>query len=141
GPAVHLLIAPLLFMGVLLSGGSFFGETAAVPTSLRDLAPLLFWTNLGLFAFNLIPAFPMDGGRVLRALLGLLMPLERATRIAAFIGQTLAMAFGVFAVVSGQWLLLVLALFVFLGAAQEAAFFRGRAAVIGRRAREAMMTE
>ncbi len=140
GPAVHVLLAPVLFASVIVSGAPFFPLSDVLATG-RDLAPLLFWSNLFLCVFNLIPAFPMDGGRVLRALLSLLMPIEGATRIATFVGQTIAITMGVFAAVTGQWLLIVIAMFVFLGAAQEAALYRGRAAVLGRRAGEAMMTE
>jgi stage IV sporulation protein FB len=144
GPAVNVVLGLAMLLAALLLDDNpvaVLRPEVPMPAAVRDLLPMLFWGNLALLGFNLIPAFPMDGGRVLRALLTLLMPIERATHIAAFVGQTLAMAFAVFAVVSGQWLLLAVALFVFLGAAQEAAYFRGRAAVVGRRAREAMMTE
>lgn len=141
GPAVHVLIVPLLFGALVVSGVPLRLDPAAEGFSWADAGWLLLSSNIVLFFFNLIPAFPMDGGRVLRALLSLLMPIDGATRIAAFVGQTIAIAMGVYGAVSGQWLLIVVAMLVFLGAAQEAAFYRGRAAVVGRRAREAMMTE
>jgi Zn-dependent protease/CBS domain-containing protein len=136
GPLVNLVIGGLLFVVALVAGVPLVMPSA--PTG--SLVTNLIVANAMLFLFNLVPAFPMDGGRILRALLTLVLPEDRATQIAAGVGQVLALGFGVFAVATGQWLLLVIALFVFLGAAQEAAFTRGRAAVRGRTAREAMVT-
>jgi len=104
------------------------------------ILPKLLAANLALLAFNLIPAFPMDGGRVLRASLSLVFGEEKATRVAAAVGQGIAVLFGATGLFTGQWGLLFIALFVFLGAGQEAAFNRRRAMVVGRTAREAMIT-
>lgn len=136
GPLVNLVIGGLLFVVALVLGLPLVMPSA--PTG--SLVTNLIVANATLFLFNLVPAFPMDGGRILRALLSLVVAEDRATQIAATIGQVLAVGFGIFAVATGQWLLLVIAMFVFLGAAQEAAFTRGRAAVRGRTAREAMVT-
>src|SRR6266704_3390189 len=112
GPAVNLIIAFCLF----ITGGSFvYPPTAA--TSLNDV---LLTINVALVLFNLLPAFPMDGGRVLRALLATRLSYARATQIAASIGQGCAFIFG-FIGLFGNPLLLFIALFVYMGASQEAA--------------------
>jgi Zn-dependent protease len=76
-----------------------------------------------LVLFNLIPAFPMDGGRVLRALLAMAMPYARATQIAARIGQGLAVVFAIFGFL-GNPILIFIAMFIFVGAQQEASMTR-----------------
>jgi stage IV sporulation protein FB len=79
----------------------------------------LLWANVALVVFNMIPAFPMDGGRVLRSLLALVVSHENATLVAATVGQAAAIAFGVFGIWSQQWMLVLVALFVFLAARAE----------------------
>ena len=80
----------------------------------------LLWANVVLLGFNLLPAFPMDGGRVLRAALATRMTYQRATGIAARVGRTFALLFGAFGLLSDPILVLI-ALFVWLSAAGEAA--------------------
>ena len=75
--------------------------------------------NFILFVFNLLPAFPMDGGRVLRAWLAKSKPLPEATRIAANIGKGFAVAFGIFAIITFSPVLIIIAVFIYLGASQE----------------------
>lgn len=75
--------------------------------------------NIILFAFNLLPAFPMDGGRVLRAFLAKRMPLHRATRIAADIGRGLAILFGIVGLIFLSPFLILIALFIYSGATME----------------------
>jgi Zn-dependent protease/CBS domain-containing protein len=116
GPAVNVVIALLLF--------TFFGarvdpEAAAVADQKIDLVTRLAAVNVILVVFNMIPAFPMDGGRVLRALLSYWLDRARATRIAASIGQAAAFGLG-FLGLFGNPLLLFIALFVFLAARHEA---------------------
>jgi Zn-dependent protease len=84
--------------------------------------------NIILVLFNLIPAFPMDGGRVLRALLAMAMPYSRATWIAARIGQVLAICLGTYAYFGPNKnpILIFIAFFIFIGAQQEAAMARIR---------------
>lgn len=106
-------------------------------------APLLsdlILANAGLFLINLVPAFPLDGGRVVRALLSLQYPTLKATAVAAMIGQGLAVVVGVVGVAMGSILLVLAALLVFFGAGQEAGVHRRQAILDGRTAREAMVT-
>jgi Zn-dependent protease/CBS domain-containing protein len=138
GPLMNLLIAGLIAAGLTLShvrGGLQPSQSAS------GMVADLLWANLILGAFNMIPAFPMDGGRVLRSIIAHFTDEVRATEIAATIGQLLALAFGVYALMQGQFLLLLVAAFVYFGAGQEANAFRTRALVVGHKVREAMMTE
>ena len=142
GPAVNVVIAGVLFALTLLVGdpqlstGDFPGST-----------PLshLMQINLFLAVFNLLPAFPMDGGRVLRALLAMKIQRVKATRIASVMGKIMALLFGmaglgVFPGFPPQPFLLFIALFVYVGASQEYQTIRWEAAVEGLTARDAMVT-
>ncbi len=126
GPLVNVAIAILLFFagGIALNFGLVEAQsllTADGPPTLATLWGWLFLANVGLAVFNMIPAFPMDGGRVLRAALAMRLGFSRGTQIATVIGQAVAFAFGLFGVLSGNFLLVVVALFVFMGAGQERA--------------------
>ena len=101
----------------------------------------LLGANILLVLFNMIPAFPMDGGRVLRALLAVGLGQQRATRIAAFIGQTIAGLFVIGGLFQANFLLAFIGVFVFLGASQEVAFQTRREAIAGHVAHEAMITK
>jgi Zn-dependent protease len=138
GPAVNVAIAAVLFGAVnllvglapmreplLLVGGSFLAK--------------LMWVNVALVLFNLLPAFPMDGGRVLRAVLASRLDYARATRIAAGVGQAMAIGFAVLAFF-GNFVLLFIALFVYLGAEAEAQAVEERVLFRGATARDAMLT-
>jgi stage IV sporulation protein FB len=91
--------------------------------------------------FNLLPAFPLDGGRVLRALLASRLGLLRATRIAAATGQVLAVAGGAFGFMAGSPLLLLVAFFIFLAAGSEASAVATRVAGRGLRVAQMMVTD
>jgi len=136
GPAVNLVLAVLLGAVALTLGQPL------VPTeSITPAVPLLtrlVWINFALAVFNMIPAFPMDGGRVLRAILAMRMDHRRATRIAAGLGQTVAMAFG-FAGLFMSPVLVIVALFVWFGAAAENSAEELRAATQGLRVVDAMV--
>lgn len=80
---------------------------------------LLAYINLALGLFNLLPVFPSDGGRILRAWLGSRMGFARGTQLAVRIGQFCAMALGAYAIISAQWMLMLVAGFLYLGARQE----------------------
>jgi CBS-domain-containing membrane protein len=96
-------------------------------------------TNLALVGFNLIPAFPMDGGRVLRALLALKLDYTNATQIAASVGQGLAFLFGFIGLFSNPFLVFI-ALFVWIGAQGEARMVRLKTALDGIPVNRAMLT-
>ncbi|HVI00302.1 MAG TPA: site-2 protease family protein, partial [Enhygromyxa sp.] len=116
GPAVNFALA-LIFAGVAAALGLSLvpdPELGAVPLLVR-----LIWINLAIGVFNLLPAFPMDGGRALRALLALRLSDIRATRIAAGLGQAMALALGIIGLFFNP-VLVFIALFLWMGAAGEA---------------------
>jgi Zn-dependent protease len=139
GPFVNLVLAGIC-VAAMAALRMPFDMTAA--TFGHSLLSRLLFANLLLFLFNLLPAFPMDGGRILRASLTFVFPEERATRIAAAIGQGMAVLLALLAIFGpgSNLILLLIALFVFVGAGQEAAMNRTRSMVLGRTAGEAMMT-
>ncbi|MEL6615594.1 MAG: CBS domain-containing protein [Bacteroidota bacterium] len=134
------MLAVLLFAGLTASGVGLAPLTGLLDPD-AEFWSSLFWINIILVVFNLIPAFPMDGGRVLRALLATQMAYVRATKIAAGIGQALAIGFAVAGVITGNILLLVVAFFVFVGAQQEAAATTMRSAIRGIPVSQAMLTQ
>jgi Zn-dependent protease len=118
GPAVNVVIASILGLASALGlfevlGGEF--------SMLGFFAFNLLWINVILAAFNLIPAFPMDGGRVLRALLSGWLGRARATMIAASLGRGLALFFGAYQLLQWNWPAVLLAAFVYLAAGSELA--------------------
>src|SRR5215218_8467611 len=117
GPAVNVVIAALLFLA--LGGLPSMGDGTQVQNPGVDLLGRLAWVNISLVVFNLIPAFPMDGGRVLRALLAYRLGYARATEIAASVGQVVAFALGIIGLFYSP-ILVFIAIFVYLGAAAEA---------------------
>jgi Zn-dependent protease len=124
GPLVNVVIAVLLLLvtgaGVALGGlDSTTLMDANQPPSVGLLLIWLLQANIALVIFNMIPAFPLDGGRVLRAVLAMVMPAQRATAIATMIGQGLAVLLGVYGVLSGNFMLVLVAVFIFFGAGQE----------------------
>ena len=142
GPVVNLVIA-----AVLAAAGLLFGwgpETDVLHGKIFGSAQGFLWwlvsINLALALFNFIPAFPMDGGRVLRALLALKMDYVKATRIAVSVGQALAFAFGLYGLLNGHFLLTLVAFFVYLGAGQEGALVQVRRSFHGLPASSAMIT-
>jgi Zn-dependent protease/CBS domain-containing protein len=138
GPAVTLAIAIILFLVLRLSGSN------ADVTQLSEHQPFLAQLatiNIYLLLFNLIPAFPMDGGRVLRAVLASRLGLVRGTRIAATLGQALAVLGGFYGITRSEPILVLVAFFVFLGANAEAAAVETRAAGEGLQVRQMMVTD
>jgi Zn-dependent protease/CBS domain-containing protein len=123
GPLVNVVIAAVLIF--LLGQHSALEHLERLNEPGAAMLAKLASVNIGLVLFNLIPAFPMDGGRVLRSLLAMALPYSRATQIAAWIGQALAFVFG-FAGLFTNPMLVFIALFIFLGAQQEAALAQMR---------------
>lgn len=125
GPAVNVVIALALYVG--LGGAGHLYDAAKLDTPAVSMLSRLMGVNVWLVLFNLIPAFPMDGGRVLRALLAMRLDHARATQIAASAGQTIALVFAVVGLFYNP-LLILIALFIYVGAGQEAAQASFRAA-------------
>jgi Zn-dependent protease len=137
GPLVNVVIAAVLIfaLGQHLQWEHLEGLNQPGIAMLAKLASV----NIGLVLFNLIPAFPMDGGRVLRALLALALPYSRATHIAAGVGQALALVFGIVGLFANPMLILI-AFFIFLGAQQEAALAQMKDITLGAPVSEATGT-
>jgi Zn-dependent protease/CBS domain-containing protein len=138
GPAVNVVIALLLFGVVrLLHGPVGFESVRHVDGSFLTQ---LMWINVTLALFNLLPGYPMDGGRILRALLAMRMAPERATQTAARIGQGVAMLLAVVGLFANAFLILI-AGFVWLGAKAEHAASTVKVALAGLSVRHAMITD
>ena len=124
GPLSNIVITAILVIGGLIAHydvgqGLLNVITNPMGLTLGDLLPYLIITNVTLAVFNLIPAFPMDGGRVLRALLATVMPHSNATALAVGIGQMLSWLLGLFGLLTGNFVWILIAVFVYVGAAQE----------------------
>jgi Zn-dependent protease/CBS domain-containing protein len=136
GPLSNVVIAFLLgLLSLFVPVGVFEGlrRIAEDPMSLgwQDTLPYLIFANLSLAAFNLIPAFPMDGGRVLRSLLATVMPQTQATDVAVRIGQGFAWLLGLGGLLTGNLIWILIAIFVYSGAAQEGRMTRIRGILEG----------
>lgn len=141
GPLVNVVIALALWAVLGFEGFTVITRHLTGPGAhnAHALAERVMLTNVTLVLFNLIPAFPMDGGRVLRAALALRMPPAQATAIAAGIGQFIAIIAGLWAILSGNWAIMFIAFFVYLGAGQEAFAYRQESLLSGVRVRQAMI--
>lgn len=137
GPAVNAVIAVVLFAGLHASGA--WQSITRVGVATGAFAERVMLANVVLAVFNLLPAFPMDGGRALRALLATRMEYMRATQRAAAIGQGMAVLFG-FMGLQGNPMLIFIALFVWIGAGQEASMVQMKSVLSGIPLRRAMLT-
>src|SRR5579863_3437223 len=141
GPAVNVVIAAALFALLAAFGGlPSLQEIANVRWVGGGFLTKLMVVNLWLVGFNILPAFPMDGGRVLRALLATRLEYTRATHLAAQIGQAMALLFG-FAGLFYDPFLLFIALFVWMGATEEAAMVTARTSLGGIPVQRVMLTD
>jgi len=136
GPAVNVVIAGLLAIWLSVTGT--WQPLDSLGIAEGHLVERIMAANVFLVLFNMLPAFPMDGGRVVRALLAMRLEYSRATRIAATLGKGMALAFAVFGLF-GNPMLLLIALFVWIGASQEAAATQFKSAVAGALVREAAL--
>jgi Zn-dependent protease len=128
GPAVNIAIAGVIALGLAFFGGSDFGSLGGPGAWTEDFGQNLMQVNILLAVFNLVPAFPMDGGRIFRALLSGWVGRLRATEIAATVGRVLAIGFGVYSLLSGDLLRVALAVFIHAAASQELARVRAEEA-------------
>jgi Zn-dependent protease/CBS domain-containing protein len=138
GPAVNVVIAGLLFAGLVTSGT--WVPTAGLSLTSGSFIQRLLLVNISLVLFNLLPAFPMDGGRLLRSLLAMRLEYLRATQIAANIGQGMALLFGFIGLLNNPFLVFI-AFFVWIGAAQEASMVQMKTALGGIPVEKAMLTD
>jgi Zn-dependent protease len=133
GPLVNVVLAPIFF-GV----GLLFGAVPRIPadlfTGIVSVGEFLFYLgylNVVLAVFNLLPAFPLDGGRILRALLATRLGALRATEISSIVGQVFAVAFFLVGLISGNLLLALVGVFIFFGASGESQMVRQRELTLG----------
>jgi Zn-dependent protease/CBS domain-containing protein len=137
GPAVNIVIA--LLLAPIVFGAPNDWDLLDFDRPGGALPGKLLAINVLLVAFNMIPAFPMDGGRVLRALLALFTRHTTATLVAARVGQTIAVLFAIAGLMGNPFLILI-AVFVFMGAQQELVVSRYLEGVGGRTVRDVMIT-
>ena len=139
GPLVNVAIALVLLPVVYLVDGALppFKFTIDGETFLRGL----YLANIALPLFNMIPALPMDGGRVLRSVLAMRMNERKATKIAAAVGQVFAFLVAIYGLTTGNIFLLLIAFFVFVGATQEVASAVGYSLVADKKVSDAMITQ
>lgn len=138
GPAVNVVIAAALFLLLLALGDT--PDMSKFAWSGGNFLNNLMVVNVWLAAFNLLPAFPMDGGRVLRALLARRLNYVQATQLAARVGQGMALLFGFVGLFSNPFLVFI-ALFVWMGAAEEASMVQMRHALGGIPVERVMLTD
>jgi len=118
GPAFNIIFSVALFYPLY----AWLGPSVLFAPSLatwRSTIAYAFWINPMLAAFNLLPAFPMDGGRILRAFLTRRFGLRRATQIAVGLGNFFALVFGIFGILNGHLMLVVIAIFIYMAAVSE----------------------
>lgn len=141
GPLVNVVLgAALAPLVVVLAGirGESISLTMLTEPGLLGLLFFLFTANISLAIFNMLPAFPLDGGRVLRAGLGFFTDYQRATQIAATTGRILAVGLGLLSIFTGQLMLTLIALFIFFVGGQEAQAVEARSVLRGVRVAQAL---
>jgi Zn-dependent protease/predicted transcriptional regulator len=138
GPAVNVVIAAVIFVWLLLTNS--LSPLTQVSLTGGPFLERLMVVNLFLVGFNMLPAFPMDGGRVLRALLAMRMEYTRATQLSASLGQGMAIIFGFVGLLYNPFLLFI-AFFVWIGAAQEASMVQMKSSLGGIPVSRAMITD
>ena len=137
GPAVNLVIGGVIALAL---GGLPQHPDMNMTNLGKHLWTHLAYTNFALAAFNLLPAFPMDGGRALRALLAARLGYARGTRAAAVTGQIFAVVLGLLGLASGNFILILIAMFVYFAAGAESGMAQLRAASLGASVADLMIT-
>lgn len=119
GPLFNITLAAILTYPTyyLLGHTIFFSMNVS---SWLNVVAYLYWLNIILAIFNLMPAFPMDGGRALRAILAMMMPFQKATKIAVSLGYAFLFLFAAWGIMYRNFWLVIIALFLYIGATQEA---------------------
>src|SRR5690625_1433691 len=141
GPAVNVLIFGILYGFLWLFGGlKPFAAIEWIGGNWADFLLRLMWFNLFIVAFNLLPAFPMDGGRVLRSILAHRLDFVRATEVASRVGQGMAFLFGFIGLLVLNPFLLLIAVFVYFGAQAENHSTHMTAVIRGLLVKDAMMS-
>jgi Zn-dependent protease len=140
GPAVNVVLAGLL-IGAAKALAMPLDFKNALAKEGGNLILQIAIGNIVLAAFNLLPAFPMDGGRVLRAVLAMRRGEAKATEVASRAGRMLAILMGLYGLISANFFLVFIAFFVYLGAAQENAAVLGRTLTEGIPVSAAMITD
>jgi len=128
GPAVNIVLAVICVLGYIAVTGD--PPELTLDPAATNVVGRFAAVNIALVFFNLVPAFPMDGGRALRALMAERIDYLRATTIAARIGQGLALVFGLLGLFSNPWLVFI-ALFVWMGASSELSMVSMRGVFVG----------
>ncbi len=142
GPLANLLLAGALFWYVTWTGGMVQTQISEIlSVSSGNVWQQLGYANLLLAGFNLIPAFPMDGGRIMRGLLSLVRPEDEATRTMAWLGRMIAISMAFYGFFYSVNLVLFLAFFIWASAAQENVAAMGRTLTYDLPVRSAMLTE
>ena len=126
GPLVTVAIVIVLGIVSLAVGRDSLSSPSTMIDDMREgtagaLLDYLLFANIALVLFNLVPAFPLDGGRILRSLLAMRIPYARATQIASVVGQGFALLLGLFGFATANFFLILIAIFIWLGAGQESA--------------------
>ncbi|CAA9456602.1 MAG: hypothetical protein AVDCRST_MAG37-3017 [uncultured Rubrobacteraceae bacterium] len=143
GPLVNVVLAPIFFVLAWLLGANLLSlpDLLGGLSSAGQVFAYLGYINVALAVFNLLPAFPMDGGRVLRGLLATRLGPVRATDISSSVGQLFAVAFFLFGLLGGQIFLALIAVFIFFGANGEAQMVRQREMLRGLSVSDVMGTK
>jgi Zn-dependent protease/CBS domain-containing protein len=143
GPLVNVVLAPIFFgLGLLL--GAVLRVPADLFTGIGSVGQFFFYLgylNVVLAVFNLLPAFPLDGGRILRALLATRLGALRATEISSVVGQLFAVAFFLIGLLGGNFLFALVAVFIYIGATGEAQMVRQQEKTRGLRVSDVMGTK
>jgi Zn-dependent protease len=137
GPAVNVVIAIFLFLILYLTGN--FEPNINISMIEGSFLQKLMFVNVVLVVFNILPAFPMDGGRILRAVLAMRMEYTKATQVAVGIGQAMAVLFGFIGLFTNPFLI-VIALFVWIGAGAEGSMVQLKSLLGGIPVKDAMIT-